>query len=228
MSSRKTSTLDNLLHSEPDAATLAQVSEVPHSVSFMLDPADIRQAETRWITRELLTHSVRGWLVMWALIAFTVIFFALLFTMENALILALIVVPVLPIITAWLLQNQTIERRLKNTHELHEETEIAINRAGVARAFSNVTVLYPWEIVREVIVDERQVYIRVDSLSAERIDRDGLQLHANNDSAKTREILIPRRAFLGSGHLEGFLILISAYRSGTKFESETVWPPKPR
>jgi len=228
MSSRKTSHLDNLLHSESDAATLAQVSEVPHSVSFILDPADIRQAETRWITRELLTHSLRGWLVMGALIGYLLVFMIWVLTLNRILFMALFIVMTLPIGIAWLLQNQAIKQRLENTPELREETTITIDRAGVIRALSNVTALYPWEIVREVIVDERQVYVRLDSSAAELIDRDGRQLPANNDYAKTREILIPRRAFLGSGHLEGFLILISAYRAGTKFESETVWPPKPR
>ena len=228
MTSRRTSGLDRFLRDKPDEAALAQAAEVPRGVSFMLDPADIHHAEARWISQELLTHSLRGRLLMASLIGYLAAFILWCIIMQATLPLVLTIFLTLPAAAGWWLHKQSIRERLVNTRELREETTITLDPAGIVQEMRSGAARYPWEAVREVIVDDRQIYVRIDGFITERIDGPGGPLPSNGDHPERREVLIPRRAFLGSGHLEGFLIMIAAYRSGLRPQTEAAWPPKPR
>ena len=86
------------------------------------------------------------------------------------------------------------------------ERTVTISPEGILEMWPSGGRSLAWNLVHRPAIDSQQLYIRTHE----------------------GEILIPRRAFLGGGHLQGFVIQISAYRHGMAAERDEAWPPRPR
>ena len=212
-----------ILRRQPDPDSFVLAQNAPHSVTFTLNEDDFVQAERRWITHEYLTRTARGCLVMVGLIPF-----AYLVVMSVISALSKSAGPIaqnLPLILLSIILSVTLAAvtvaihvrmvRLRQHSEPGHPRTVRIDSRGIAETYDSRPTeeatsdprerLIPWESVREATLDRRQIYIRYDR----------------------GEVLIPRRAFLGGGHLEGFLTLIAGYRARMEPLAEESWPRKP-
>lgn len=199
-------TLTRLLRNAPDEATLAGALQAPRTVTFRLDASDITQAERRWITHEYLTRTTRGWLVMIACTGYLFTLLGYLTSLNLPFAVVGCAVSTLLIVLAFYLQHRAIKRRIAEPPGLDGERTVTISPEGVLEMWPGGGRSVAWNQVRRPVIDSQQLYLRTHE----------------------GEILIPRRAFLGGGHLQAFVIQVSAYRHGIVAEHDDTWPPKPR
>lgn len=198
--------LTRLLRNAPDESALAGALQAPRTVTFRLDASDIAQAERRWITHEYLTRTTRGWLVMIACTGYLFTLLGYLTSMSMPFAVVGCAGSTLLIILAFALEHRAVKRRIAQPPGLDGERTVTISPEGVAETWPDGGRSVTWDQIRRPVIDSRQLYLRTDE----------------------GEILVPRRAFLGGGHLQAFVIQVSAFRHGMAAEHSETWPPKPR
>lgn len=198
--------LTKLLRRRPDPAELALVQTAPHEIAFKLDEGDLVHAVLRWITRDYLTRTGRGLLIMASVTGVLLTMMISVIAQSLPLAIAGAGISSVPTILAAFIHKRRVRERFASTPALTSPRTVIIGVDGVTETFEGGERAFPWSAITDAVIDERQLALR----------------------AGREEIVVPRRAFLGSGHLEGFLVLISAYRHGMRGERDESWPPRPR
>jgi hypothetical protein len=198
--------LTKLLRRRPDPAELALVQTAPHEIAFTLDSGDLVHAVLRWITKDYLTRTGRGLLIMAAVTGLLLTMVVSIIAQSLPLAILGAAISSVPLILAMFIHKRRVRERFASTPALASPRAVIIGLEGVTETFVDGERAFPWSAITDAVIDKRQLALR----------------------AGREEIIVPRRAFLGSGHLEGFLVLISAYRHGMRGEGDESWPPRPR